>query len=156
MVTPYAILCAILAVGSSWAERNDPRVPAHLERIAVAISEEARDEYEAAALVAISRSESAFSIRVQAGPTGSGALSDWQLEGKSGKFPGPFVGLKLGPIRNAAHAAIAVWRMSRQCGVGPRNQFTSYAGRPCGIEWPTLETRVARLGYARMVMRRAS
>jgi hypothetical protein len=152
MVSAHIIYAAIIALGACFAERNDPRVPAHLERVAVAVSIEARDFDEAAALLAIAESESAFSIRVQAGPTGSGGLSDWQLEGKTGKYPGPFVGLELEPIRNAAHAAVSVYRHSWQCGPTFADRATAYAARQCGTEWPTLKARVASFRYARGVM----
>lgn len=154
MVSAHAVRIAIVALGTCWSERDDPRLADHLDRISAAVSEEARDDDEAAALLAIARSESAFSIRVQSAPTRSGALSDWQLEGKVGKFPGPFVGLELEPIRNAAHAAVSVYRHSWQCGPAFADRATAYAARPCGAEWPTLKARVASFRYARIVLRR--
>jgi hypothetical protein len=138
-----------------WADRNDARMPDHLTRIAYAISEEARDADEAAALVSIGKAESGFCIAVQHHYTHSGALSMWQLEKKQDKYPGPFLGLEYEPIHNAAHAAVDVWRHSHQCGQRPEDMFSAYGARPCGTIWPSLKSRVATYWCARSIIKKA-
>lgn len=155
MVSAHAVRVAILALGTCWTERDDARLSDHLDRISVAVAAEARDDAEAAALLAIARTESAFSIRVQAAPTRSGALSEFQIEARPGRFVGPLVGLELEPIQNATRAALWYWRHSFTCGPTIRDRFSAYHGVAfCGQDWPTLETRVQRFAYARSVIQR--
>lgn len=153
MVSAQAIRAAIVALGTCFSERNDSRLADHLDRISIAVSLEARDDAEAAALLVIARSEAAFSIRVQAAPTHSGALSDFQIEARPGRFAGPLVGLELEPIQNATRAALWYWRHSFACGPTIRDRFSAYHGVAfCGRDWPTLDTRVKRFAYARSVL----
>lgn len=155
MIGAGPILIAILSIAGCYQDRADERVPDHLARIAYAISEESRTLDEAAYLVAIGKNEANFCIAVQEHYTHSGGWSTWQLEGWSGKFPGPFVGLDYGAIHNAAHAAVSVLRKSHQCGHEPKDIFTGYGGRACGTIWPTLKTRVATYWYARATIKKA-
>jgi hypothetical protein len=149
-----AVLIALQAFPVCWRERHDARVAQHLERVADSIAAESDSAEDAAALIAIGENESAFSIRVQLGPTGSGALSDWQLEHAERRYPGPFIGLEPEPIRNAAHAALGIWRHSWQCGPRLADRFTAYAAAKCGSHWPTLGTRVGSYRFARGILAR--
>lgn len=155
MIVPAGpILVAMMALPGCYRDRADERVPAHLTRIAYAISEESRSLDEAAYLVAIGKNESNFCIHVQERYTHSGGWSTWQLEGWRGKFPGPFVGLGFNEIHNAAHAAAYVLRHSHQCGQRPEDIFSAYGGRPCGTIWPSLHNRVSTYWYVRSVIKK--
>ena len=142
-VPAWAILGAIQALTPCWADRNDPRVPDFQEKMAVAESEECQDIGECAALVTLGHIEGGGCIGPQEHYTHSGALSEFQLEGKRGKYPGPFIGLSYDAIHNAAHAAMDVWRHSGGCGHDIAGHFSVYAGgNRCGKNWPTLVRRV--------------
>jgi hypothetical protein len=148
VIPAWAVYVSIIASGPCWAERGPAQLD-HLERVAVAVSEEADDVDEVAALVAIGRSESAFAMSVQANSRGP-ALSDWQLEGHSG-LPGPFWGLGLDRVQNAVHAALYVWRHSWQCGPRLEDRFRAY-GRGVCAPMPGIAVRVQRFWAARAVM----
>ncbi len=135
-----------------YHDRADARVPNHLARIAYAISAEAKDADEAAAIAAIGKHESGNCLAVQDHYTHSGALSTWQLENKQDKYPGPFLGLSFDPIRNAAHAAVDVYRHSWQCGPTFADRVTAYAARPCHTDWPSLKEREGTFWFVRSVI----
>lgn len=151
-VLPGLVLGAILRLPTCYQDRHDERVFDHLTRIAYAISEEAKDVDEAAALVAIGKHESGFCLAVQDHSTHSSALSSWQLEGKSGKYPGPFLGLEMESIHNAAHAAVDIYRHSWQCGPTFSDRVTAYAARPCHTIWPSLKAREGTFWFVRSVI----
>ncbi len=148
------VLAALLSLPSCWADRNDVRLPDHLVRVAYAVAAEARDIDEAAALETIAYHESGNCLRVQERYTHSGAYSAWQLEGKRHLYKQPFIGLEIEPIQNAVYAASDVWRHSHNCGGSFRDMMTSYAGRPCGKKWPTLDARVNTYWYLRNRMQK--
>jgi len=149
MTTAAIVLAAMHAFPICWPERADPRKVEQYETIARAISDEARDSDEAAALIAIGYSESAFSLRVQSGELKGKASGLWQLEGR-----GKFVGLGLDDTTRSAHAALQAWRHSWQCGHSLADRFTAYAAAPCGSTWPTLAKRVERFRFARYTIYR--
>ena len=122
---------------------------AFVERVAVAVSEVAESVDDVAALVAIGRSESAFAMSVQANSRGP-ALSDWQLEGHAG-LPGPFWGLGIDRLENAAGAALYVWKHSWQCGERLEDRFRAYGRGSCS-PMPGLAVRVQRYWAARAIL----
>lgn len=150
MTTAAIALAAMQALPVCWVERDDSRKPEQYDTIAQAISAEARDDDEAAALITIGYSESTFALRVQTGELKGKASGLWQLEGR-----GKFVGFGLADTQRSAHAAVGAWRHSWQCGSTFADRITAYAGRACGTVWPGLETRVARFRYVRWTIAKA-
>lgn len=148
MIPAWAVYASIIASGPCWAERGPAQLD-HLERVAIAIGDAADTVDEVAALVAIGRSESAFSIRVQASARGP-AFSDWQLEGHRG-LRGPFYGLGLDEVANGARAALYVWRRSWQCGSRLEDRFRAYGRGSCS-PMPGLAVRVQRYWAARAIV----
>jgi len=146
------VFIAITSLNVCYQDRHDARVPDHLVRIAAAVSVEAKDADEAASILAIGRHESANCLRVQDHYTHSGAYSFLQLEGKRHLYPQPFVGLEYEPIYNAVYAAIDIWRHTWNCGPGFENRMTSYAGRKCGTQWPTLKSRVSTYWHLKNII----
>lgn len=147
------ILVAILRLPSCWQDRHDERVPEYLAKVAYAISEEARDIDEAAALVAISKHESGDCIRVQLRYTHSGAYGAFQLENKQHLYPEvSFLGLDYANIHHGAYAARDIWSRTFNCGSTFADRMTSYAGRQCGTDWPSLSARVGTYYFVRSVI----
>jgi hypothetical protein len=146
------ILVAIMSLPGCYKDKRDERVPDHLARVAYALGQETKDVDEAAALATIAYHESRYCLKVQEKYTRSGAYSSWQLEGKRHLYPQPFVGLDYEPIHNAAYAAVDIWRRTYNCGYSFRDRMTSYAGRACGTNWPTLDARVGTYWYVRSVI----
>jgi hypothetical protein len=146
------ILAMIMALPTCYKDRQDLRVPDFLATEAYAIAAEARDVDEAAALGSIMHHEAANCIRVQTKYTHSGAYSVFQLEGKRHLYPQPFLGLNYNPVHNAVYAAVDTWRHTWNCGPGFANRMTSYAGKPCGVEWKTLRERTNTFWYLRSVL----
>lgn len=143
IIPAWAILVAIQSLRPCWVERDDPNLLLYHEKVALAISEEAEDVDDAAALISIAKNESGLCQWVQAKKRGP-ASSAWQLEGKTRLYQGPFVGLDYEPIHNAAHAAVDVWHHTGGCGNGIAGHFSVYAGGGrCGKDWPSLRARVS-------------
>jgi hypothetical protein len=152
----WVIYGAIKALPQCWADRNDPRVDDYHERLSVAISEESNDEGDAAALITIAKHEGGLCIAPQERYTHSGAWSTFQLEGKNGKYPGPFIGLEYDHVHNAARAAADVWHHAGGCGHGVEGKFSVYAGGGrCGREWVGLRSRVNMYWYELALIRKA-
>ena len=135
-----------------YEDRADPRVPDFLATEAYAIAAETRTVDEAAALGSILHHEGGNCIRVQTRYTHSGGYSVFQLEGKRHLYKQPFLGLDYPAIHNAVYAAVDVWRHTWNCGPTFSDRMTSYAGKPCGIHWATLDARASTFWYLRNVM----
>lgn len=146
------ILVALMQLPTCYKDRTDPRVPEFLATEAYAIAAEVRDVDEAAALGSILHHEAANCIKVQTQYTHSGAYSVFQLEGKRHMYQQPFLGLEYNSIHNAVYAAVDVWRHTWNCGPGFANRMTSYAGKPCGEKWATLDARTNTFWYLRNIM----
>ncbi len=143
------VYAALVSLPGCYADRHDSRVPDFIATEAYAIAAEARDIDEVAALGSIIYHEAANCIRVQTKYTHSGAYSVFQLENKRHLYPQPFLGLDYPAVHNATYAAVDIWRKTWNCGPGFENRMTSYAGRPCGVKWPTLDKRVSTYWYLR-------
>jgi len=147
MVSAKAILVALQALPLCWQDRADPRKPAQYDTIAQAVSAETRDVSEAAEVVALGYSETRFCLRVHEGKWRGKASGPWQVENS-----GDLTGLGLDETRRSLRAALGIWRRSWQCGPTWADRFTAYAGRGCQTIWPTLEQRVARAKFTRLVI----
>jgi hypothetical protein len=146
------VYAGLVSLHGCYADRHDSRVPDFIATEAYAIAAEVRDVDEAAALVSILYHESSNCIRVQTKYTRSGAYSVFQLEGKRHLYPQPFLGIDYVPFHNAVYAAVDVWRHTHNCGHSFRDRMTSYAGRACGTDWPTLSSRVNMYWHLRNIM----
>ena len=138
-----------------WADRGAARKPAQLAIVAEAIAEASPTPERAAYLIAVGWHESRWCLRVHSAAHRGPGRGLWQLEGKRGKLPGPFVGLSLFETSNAAAVASDVLSRSHQCGSTPAEVFTAYAGRPCGSTWATLNSRVQTYYWALGALHRA-
>lgn len=153
-MSPVAIFAALAGLPVCWTDRVDERKPQQLQTVAVAVSEVADSVDDAAALLAIAQNESSFSLSVHAGIDRGPGRGLWQLEGQGRRHAGPFVGLDLAATTNAASVALFAWDHSWNCGKTLADRFTAYAGRPCGVLWPSLKQRVATYWYVRSVMQK--
>jgi len=114
-----------------------------LQTVASAIASEAVDKSEAAYLVSIAWHESRLCLATHAGRHPGRGRGLYQIERASGAPSAGtgYVGLSLPETVNATRAALHMLRHSYQCGQRPRDRFTAYAGRPCGLVWPTMLSR---------------
>ena len=138
-----------------WVDRDDARKPAQLAVIAEAIAKAAPTPERAAYLISVGWHESRWCLRVHSGAHRGPGRGLWQIEGRRGKLPGPFVGLSQAETDNAAAVASDVLSRSHQCGSSPAGVFTAYAGRPCGSPWVTLTSRVRTYYWALGALHRA-
>ncbi len=147
------VLAALLSLAPCYADRNAPEgaKATQLAYVARAVASEAGNVDEAAYLVAIAWHESRLCLDVHAGNVRGPGRGLWQIERASRRVP-PFTGLDEVSTRHAAHEALWMVRHSHQCGAGPAAVFTAYAGRACGVKWPTLSARVATWYYVRSLL----
>jgi hypothetical protein len=148
-----AVLAAVLSLPICAKDRQDARKPDQLRTIASAITTAATETRWrrgpadlAAHLTTIAYHESRLCIHVTTGEHRGPAVTNWQIEGQfrrlADKFHGPFIGLGIEPVTNAARVAAHILSKSFQCGSSPGALYSAYAGRACQTDWPTLRQRV--------------
>lgn len=132
MIAIGPVLRVLLSLPICAHEAPDPR---RLEVIATAIADVSRDGADAAALLTIGQSESAWCRTVHAGSRRGGAgLGLWQIEPGSHRVP-PFAGLSIADTTHAAEQALWLWRHSFSCGSDTASRFRVYAGAGCDSPW---------------------
>lgn len=137
------MLAALQALPGCWADRHAPEGAKATQHayISRAIAAKAETVDEAAYLVTIAYHESRICLNTHAGLARGRGRGLWQIECASRRLP-PFEGLSYEATEHAAGEALWMIRHSWQCGNQPKDRFTAYAGRACGVSWPTMAARV--------------
>lgn len=141
----HLILSFLTSLPVCYADRHlDPRAKnAQLETIATALSQTAKDESEAALALSVAWHETRLCLEAHRGGKGVRGRGRglFQIEPGS-RLPRPYEGLSQEETTSASRSAISLLRRSYQCGPSVGDRLTAYAGRPCGLTWPTLSSRV--------------
>jgi hypothetical protein len=136
-----AVLATLLALPVCYQERAWAGKREQLEDVARVIADVSaqakRPEQRAAELIAIGYWESRFCWFVQVRKQRRAGNGYWQLE----TFEGVVTGPERSALENGAFHASFMLSRSYQCGSRPRDVFTGYAGRRCGTQWATLNSR---------------
>jgi hypothetical protein len=144
-----AVLALLLALPTCWADRAEPGRVERLGTIAHAIEASTPSVTVRARLIATAYAESRFCRSVHAGTRKGGRGEGlWQIEPGSHRSR-PYSGLTPGATDAAAASAAYLLEHSAQCGPGDAAVLTAYAGRPCGVPWASIQTRVNLTAWAR-------
>lgn len=152
MISIPVVAFALASLPVCAQDLDDPRKPGQLATIAESVAKVSNSDDEAAKLLTLINHESAGCIGVHSGEHRGRGRGLFQVEGKAHRYPGPLVGLSQAATDNAARVAVTILRKSYQCGPTVRAVFTSYAGRTCGSDWPTLASRARTYHWMRLRM----